>query len=207
MAGAAAGFPAAEPLRDAQEARPPERPRFRKILQRDEVRTPERDQFAGGIGRQRLGMALGEFADRIELGHDARYRIFDYKTGSARSEPQVRTGLAPQLTLEAAILRKGGFPGIPAKSSVAEIAYVLVKGGEPPGESKFISFRDGNADSQADRALDKLTELAKRFEDEDTPYCSLVHPMWKTHYGDYDHLARVLEWTSAGEEDDDGGGE
>jgi hypothetical protein len=25
-----------------------------------------------------------------------------------------------------------------------------------------------------------------------------VHPMWKTHYGDYDHLARVKEWSLAG---------
>ena len=163
-------------------------------------------------GEYEIKLEKGSFrlrgiADRIELGSDGRYTIFDYKTGSARTEPQVRTGLAPQLTLEAAILRKGGFPGIPANSSVAEIAYVLVKGGEPPGDSKFISFREGNADSQADRALEKLTELAKRFEDEDTPYRSLVHPMWATHYGDYDHLARVLEWTSAGEEDDDGSGE
>jgi ATP-dependent helicase/nuclease subunit B len=146
-------------------------------------------------------------ADRIELSNAGHYTIFDYKTGSARTEPQVRTGLAPQLTLEAAILRRGGFEGIPANSTVADVAYVLVKGGEPPGDSKFISFKDGNADFQADRALEKLTELAKRFEDEDTPYRSLVHPMWATQYGDYDHLARVLEWTSAGEEDDDGSGE
>ena len=150
---------------------------------------------------------LRGIADRIERGSDGRYTIFDYKTGSARSEPQVRTGLAPQLTLEAAILRQGGFPGIPAQSSVAEIAYVLVKGGEPPGEYKPIAFKQGTPDSQADRALTKLTELARRFDDESTPYRSLVHPMWATQYGDYDHLARVLEWTSAGEEDDDGSGE
>jgi ATP-dependent helicase/nuclease subunit B len=150
---------------------------------------------------------LSGIADRIELSNDGRYTIFDYKTGSARTEPQVRSGLAPQLTLEAAILRQGGFAGIPAKSTVADVAYVLVKGGEPPGDSKFISFKASNADFQADRALEKLTELAKRFEDEDTPYRSLVHPMWATQYGDYDHLARVLEWTSAGEEDDDGSGE
>ena len=150
---------------------------------------------------------LSGIADRIEQGTDGRYSIFDYKTGSARTEPQVRTGLAPQLTLEAAILRQGGFNGIAKMSSVAEVAYVLVKGGEPPGDSKFISFREGDADFQADRALEKLTALAKRFADEDTPYRSLVHPMWATQYGDYDHLARVLEWTSAGEEDDDGSGE
>jgi ATP-dependent helicase/nuclease subunit B len=40
--------------------------------------------------------------------------------------------------------------------------------------------------------------LAQRFDDEATPYRSLVHPMWTTHYGDYDHLARVKEWSSSG---------
>jgi ATP-dependent helicase/nuclease subunit B len=159
------------------------------------------------IALKKGNFRLRGIADRIERGGDGRYTIFDYKTGSVRTEPQVRTGLAPQLTLEAAILRQGGFPGIPAQSSVADIAYVLVKGGEPPGDSKFIDFKNGDADSQADRALQKLRELAARFEDEDTPYRSLVHPMWATQYGDYDHLARVLEWTSAGEEDDDGSGE
>ncbi len=164
------------------------------------------------VGTLDIPLEKGSFrlrgiADRIELGNDGRYTIFDYKTGSARTEPQVRTGLAPQLTLEAAILRQGGFTGIPKDSSVAAIAYVLVKGGEPPGDSKFITFRDGTTDSQADRALKKLTELAQKFESEDQAYCSLVHPMWATQYGDYDHLARVLEWTSAGEEDDDGSGE
>jgi ATP-dependent helicase/nuclease subunit B len=163
-------------------------------------------------GEHEIKLEKGSFrlrgiADRIELGNDGRYTIFDYKTGSARTEPQVRTGLAPQLTLEAAILRQGGFPKIAAQSSVAAVSYVLVKGGEPPGEAKPINFKDGTVDSQADHALAKLSELAKRFEDENTPYRSLVHPMWATQYGDYDHLARVLEWTSAGEEDDDGSSE
>ena len=78
-------------------------------------------------------------------------------TRPARHAPSRRCapGLAPQLTLEAAILRQGGFPDIPESSSVADVAYVLVKGGEPPGDSKFIDFKDGNADSQADRALAK----------------------------------------------------
>ena len=57
---------------------------------------------------------LSGIADRIERHADGRYVILDYKTGSARTEKQVRTGLAPQLTLEAAILRHGGFPNIAA---------------------------------------------------------------------------------------------
>jgi ATP-dependent helicase/nuclease subunit B len=101
------------------------------------------------------------------------------------------------------MLRKGGFVGIPAGGSVAELIYVLLKGGQPAGESKSIVFKDGTPDSQADRALAKLTQLAQYFDDESTPYRSLVHPMWRTHYGDYDHLARVKEWSSSGGVTDD----
>jgi ATP-dependent helicase/nuclease subunit B len=147
--------------------------------------------------------SLRGIADRIERNADGRYVILDYKTGSARTEKQVRTGLAPQLTLEAAILRKGGFENIPAHSSVAQIGYVLLKGGARPGEPKLIDFAEGTADSQADRALGKLATLAQKFADDDTPYRSLVHPMWTTHYGDYDHLARVKEWSATGGEVDD----
>src|SRR5581483_5897766 len=52
---------------------------------------------------------LAARADRIERRADGRYAVLDYKTGAARTERQVRIGLAPQLTLEAAILRHGGF--------------------------------------------------------------------------------------------------
>ena len=56
---------------------------------------------------------LSGSADRIEQRKDGSYAILDYKTGAPRTEKQVRTGLAPQLTLEAAILRGGGFQSIP----------------------------------------------------------------------------------------------
>jgi ATP-dependent helicase/nuclease subunit B len=142
--------------------------------------------------------SLRGIADRIERRGDGRYVIFDYKTGAARTEKQVRTGLAPQLTLEAAILRGGGFAPIPAGASVADIGYVLLKGADPPGAPKPISFKDGTPDHHADRALERLTALVRRFADENEPYRSLVHPMWTTHYGVYDHLARVKEWSSTG---------
>jgi ATP-dependent helicase/nuclease subunit B len=151
---------------------------------------------------------LTGIADRIERLADGRYVILDYKTGSVRTEKQVRTGLAPQLTLEAAMLRRGGFPSIPAGASVAELAYVMLKGSARAGEFVPIAFKEGTSDSQAERAFAKLAALVRRFDDDNEPYRSLVHPMWKARYGDYDHLARVKEWSSTGGvEDDVGSGE
>ena len=150
---------------------------------------------------------LSGIADRIERDATGRYVILDYKTGSVRTEKQVRTGLAPQLTLEAAMLRQGGFKAgatiIPAGGSVSELAYVALKGGARAGEFMPIDFKDGIPDAQADRALEKLAELVRRFDDDHEPYRSLVHPMWKARYGDYDHLARVKEWSSTGGPEDD----
>ncbi len=144
---------------------------------------------------------LSTRADRIERLADGRYAILDYKTGTVPSEKQVRIGVAPQLTLEAAILRQGGFRDIPAGASVAELIYVAIKGAQQPGEEKVIELDGGTVDMHADRALAKLTELAARFEDPGQPYRPLVLSMWKNRYGAYDHLARVKEWSASVEED------
>jgi ATP-dependent helicase/nuclease subunit B len=147
--------------------------------------------------------SLAARADRIERRTDGRYVILDYKTGAPPSEKQVRTGMSPQLTLEAGILRRGGFKDIPAGSNVAELVYVRLRGGNPAGEDRPIEFKSGGpADDQADRALERLTGIAEHFAKADSAYLSLVHPMWRTRSGDYDHLARVKEWQLAGEDDD-----
>jgi ATP-dependent helicase/nuclease subunit B len=138
-------------------------------------------------------------ADRIERRTDGSYAILDYKTGQPPTPPQVRAGLAPQLTLEATILRNGNFEGV-APGSVAALSYVRLKGGEPPGEENAIDFKDRTPDSFADYALLRLTGVAAKFLVGSEPYRSLVHPMWTRHYGDYDHLARVKEWAASGGE-------
>jgi ATP-dependent helicase/nuclease subunit B len=65
-----------------------------------------------------------------------------------------------------------------------------------------LAFEDGTADFHADKALARLKAIIARFEDAETPYRALVSPMWKTRYGDYDHLARVMEWSGGGEDED-----
>jgi ATP-dependent helicase/nuclease subunit B len=201
------------PLEDFPEARAFWWPRFLRIAH----------WFAGWERERRAGLAalaaetsgridipLGERtftlrarADRIERLAHGGYAILDYKTGRIPGHNEVKIGLAPQLTLEAAILRHGGFPGL-APAPVTELMYVGLKGGEPAGEPKPIKLGNSTPDAEAERALEKLTSVAARFEDEQQPYLPLVLSMWKSRYGTYDHLARVKEWSVGGEDDDAG---
>jgi ATP-dependent helicase/nuclease subunit B len=145
-------------------------------------------------------------ADRIEHLGDGRYAILDYKTGRPPTPPQVSSGLTPQLTLEGAILRAGQFEGIPAPASISQFLYVSLRGGEPAGEEKDIAFKDSTPDQKADEALANLAKVVTRFEDEDTGYLSKERPMFmRRGGGDYDHLARVKEWSLTGGEAEDEG--
>ena len=147
---------------------------------------------------------LSARADRIERRHDGSFAILDYKTGQPPTGKQVRMGLSPQLTLEAAILREGGFADIAADSSVSEIGYVRLSGNNPPGEQKplELKIRPGDTpqlpDDAADEARRKLEALIRAFENEDQAYTSLNLSMWSNRYGSYDDLARIKEWSAAG---------
>jgi ATP-dependent helicase/nuclease subunit B len=143
-------------------------------------------------------------ADRIERRANGGYAILDYKTGQPPTGKQVRMGLSPQLTLEAAILRQGGFAEIDASARVAELAYVRLSGNNPPGEHKALELKikpndtPQSPDEAAEYALMQLEALVRRFDDPAEPYRSLVLSMWSARYGDYDNLARVKEWSAAG---------
>jgi len=143
-------------------------------------------------------LRLSARADRIELLAGGGYAILDYKTGQLPTAPQVASGLAPQLTLEGAILRAGKFPNIPG-GPIKELIYVALKGGDPIGVERSIDFPGSSPDAEAEKALHRLTEVARRFEDPETPYLSRERVMWRRRaYGDYDHLARVKEWSPSG---------
>jgi ATP-dependent helicase/nuclease subunit B len=147
---------------------------------------------------------LSARADRIEHRTDRTYAILDYKTGAPPTGKQVRMGLSPQLTLEAAILREGGFEGIAAGASVSELLYVRLSGNNPPGKSILLELKvnKGDApqfpDDAADEARRKLEELIRKFDEEEQPYPSLVLSMWSDRYGRYDDLARIKEWSALG---------
>ena len=205
------------PLSDYPEVRAFWMPRFERIAEWfaafDMSRRARLTKFDVEIGgRIEIPFGKDSFtltvrADRIECLSDGRYAILDYKTGAPPTDRQVVAGLAPQLTLEAAILRNGGFKDIPAGGSVAELLYVRLRGGAEAGEEKKVDLKDRTPDEHADHALAELTKLLQQFADPTKPYLSLLHPMWTTHYGTYDHLARVKEWSLTGGVNDDGNGE
>ncbi len=195
-------------LEDSPEARAFWWPRFERVAQWfANFEIERRPMIAAAYAeiRGELPIPAGERvfrltgrADRIERLAGDGYAILDFKTGDPPSDKQVRIGIAPQLTLEAAMLRHGGFRAIAAGGSVAELVYVELKGGEPAGHVRVVDFKDQSADAAAEAALAKLTTLVTRFEDETTPYRALVLSMWKHRYGAYDDLARVKEWSLSG---------
>jgi len=202
------------PLMERPEARALWWPRFQRIVRWfSEWETARRGDIAA-IDAETRGeipihlddgrtFYLSARADRIERHADGSFVILDYKTGAPPTGKQVRMGLSPQLTLEAAILRQGGFEGIDAGSSVGELAYVRISGNNPPGEHTALKLRIRNEtpqppDEAADYALAQLATLIRKFENEAEPYRSLNLPMWTNRYGSYDDLARIKEWSAAG---------
>lgn len=203
-----------KPLMERPEARALWWPRFQRIARWfAQWEAARRDDIAAIAAEIRGDIAipldgerkfiLSARADRIERHRGGSYVILDYKTGAPPTAKQVRMGLSPQLTLEAAILREGGFAGIDAGASVGELAYVRISGNDPPGEHKSLELKIRNEtpqspDEAADYARAQLEALVRRFDDPTTPYRSLVLSMWTARYGDYDDLARVKEWSAAG---------
>jgi len=203
-------------LIDRPEARALWWPRFLRIASWfahwEEFRRPEivdilaetRGTLEIPLGGDRL-FKLTARADRIEHKADGRFAILDYKTGAPPSDKQVSLGLSPQMTLEAAILREGGFGDIPADVSISELVYVRLSGNEPPGEARVVALTRGakkdapmTPDEAADDTRRKLETLIRKFEKEDQPYISLNLPMWTTRYGTYDNLSRIKEWSALG---------
>lgn len=213
----AIGEKAFAPLMDRPEARALWWPRFQRIvawfanweIERRPMVTDIMAEIRGTIripvGKGRT-FELSARADRIDRRIEGDYAILDYKTGAPPTGKQVRMGLSPQLTLEAAILREGGFDGIAAGVSIGELMYVRLSGNTPPGKAEPLELtRDKRTeppispDEGAAEARAKLEGLIRAFENEDQAYTSLNLSMWANRYGDYDDLARIKEWSAAGD--------
>jgi ATP-dependent helicase/nuclease subunit B len=137
-------------------------------------------------------------ADRIER-RDGGLAILDYKTGSPPSQKEVEAGLAPQLLLEAAMVAAGAF-GPDMAAPATELIYWHLSGGFEPGAS--VSLFKGDAAAIAAAVADAaaaLDRLIEAFDDPARAYLSHPHPARAPRFADYAQLARVAEWSAAGE--------
>jgi len=102
--------------------------------------------------------------------------------------------ISPQLPLEAAMLEQDGF-GIGAMQAHTLIYLSLADG------KKAASFKPiENGAALGAEALAGLKSYVAAFDDPATPYLSHSKMFKLRTEGEYDHLARVREWSASGEE-------
>jgi ATP-dependent helicase/nuclease subunit B len=159
-----------------------------------------------------IGLTVSGRADRIDIRKDGRADIIDYKTGLSPSVKEARSLLDPQLSLEAAALKAGAFRGLKAMET-ENLTYVRLRPGKnfradtvnnenaqraKPEERK-------SADMLATEAISQLIKLTEALKTGRAGFKSRVAPFKDRDYGgDYDHLARVAEWSSADGEEEGG---
>ncbi len=162
-------------------------------------------------GRLEIPLADGSLftltarADRIELLRGGGAALIDYKTGSPPGTGEIQVGFAPQLTLEAAMLSRGGFASLPGVEAVSALYFKL--GGANGGEARDLKFKDATFAEIVERHFTGLKRLLDQFADPATPYLSRPYPKFAKRAGAYDHLARVKEWSATGGQADDGQGD
>ncbi len=149
------------------------------------------------------GFTLRGRADRIDLLKDGRIALLDYKTGANPKVSSVKTHDAPQLSLEAAMAVRGAF-GAQLEKEVAELTYVRLR---PDEELKVDRIghddrlkKDDDAATLAEQAWARLAALVDEYQQQDMAYLSKARFISENDWAsDYDHLARVSEWSTVEE--------
>ncbi len=136
-------------------------------------------------------------ADRLDLRHDGRLEIIDFKTGTVPSAKRMREFEAPQLLLEAALAREGGFAEL-GRRATAALTYIKI--GLGPDAFTRTSFRTADGmtlDEMVDDAFRRAQgHIAALLLSDALPLAARIRPdLTQRFAGDYDHLARTDEWT------------
>ncbi|MBL3676954.1 MAG: PD-(D/E)XK nuclease family protein [Alphaproteobacteria bacterium] len=138
------------------------------------------------------GFALTGKPDRVDRVPGGA-AVLDYKTGGTFSAKKLHSAALPQLPLEAAMVRAGAFPGIPAGTEVHALAYWVLSGGREAG--RVVRIEGQAVAESAQAALEGLTHLVEVFADEDAPFLARPRPAFAPRFDDYAHLARTAEWS------------
>lgn len=162
-------------------------------------------EIPGRLDLLQGGFRLSGIADRIDLLSDGKYCIIDYKTGTGPSKKQART-LSPQLALEGAALVAGGFENVEG-GDVSGLLYVRLRAGGGFRFDDITSGRDADGVTPSQliaRKREELIQLIEAYRKPEQGYLSRYAPVFETEpANEYDHLARVREWSLGDDEGDE----
>ena len=146
---------------------------------------PVLSEHKGQAAIEDLGFTLVGKPDRIDMGHDGRITIYDYKSGTPPTEP-AQVEYDRQLLLLAAMAERGAFDGL-AFAEVAAARYIGL--GTNPKET------DAPLDKCPPQATwEELTRLLRPYLEGVQGFTSRRAMHMHDDVGDYDQLARFGEW-------------
>jgi ATP-dependent helicase/nuclease subunit B len=99
---------------------------------------------------------------------------------------------------------EGAFKDIAASGETPDLLYVHTSGGRKPLKPREIETPRGDTRFVAAIVAEhhsKLAELVGRYVSGEAAYLSRPYPKYAKRFSDYDHLARVKEWSLASAED------
>lgn len=149
-------------------------------------------------------------ADRIERLSDGRLVILDFKTGTIPTPRQIKAGLVPQLLLETAMAPHSSFVPVdeaPGRmqlgpAEVASALYLALKPGADAMKQTMVA-PDAELGTKADEHLNGFGLMVAGFRSGERGFTSRFASQFVRFDGDYDHLARVKEWSAAGHDSDE----
>jgi ATP-dependent helicase/nuclease subunit B len=139
-------------------------------------------------------------ADRIEHRRDGGFTIVDFKTGQPPGIREVYAGFSPQLTLEAMMLMKGAFKGLPTARGTPDLLYIHTTGGREPIKPREIKPGRDETRSVAEIVEEhrhRFEGMIARYAKGEAAFVSRPFPKYARRFSEYDHLARVKEWSLA----------
>lgn len=136
-------------------------------------------------------------ADRIDEMTDGTVEILDFKTGTPPKPAAMKGFEAPQLLLEAMMVKSAGMPGIPPVNTSA-LTYVKIGlGPDAFVPSGFKTAEDMSIMAAAEEISRRMQGHIDHFLFRQTPMLARIMPLAGQRFaGAYDHLARVAEWTA-----------